>query len=195
MQVNSDGGVSAVAKGVDSIAIGPNALASGESSIAQGNGATASGTNAIAMGTNANALGVNSVALGSDSVAERDNTVSVGSAGNERQITNVADATHATDAVNLGQLQGMGNTLNARISDLDGKLSGRIASALALEAAPYIPSKLTYAAGVGYSGGQTALGVSVRKTADNGRWSISGGVAGSAKGGVSGRLTFTGIID
>ena len=32
------------------------------------------------------------------------NTVSVGSSGNERQVTNVADGTAATDAVNKGQL-------------------------------------------------------------------------------------------
>ncbi|WP_322107392.1 YadA family autotransporter adhesin, partial [Paraburkholderia sp. J41] len=45
-----------------------------------------------------------SVALGQGSVADRANTVSVGSAGNERQITNVAAGTANTDAVNVGQL-------------------------------------------------------------------------------------------
>ena len=38
-------------------------------------------------------------------MADRANTVSVGSAGNERQITNVAAGTERTDAVNVGQLQ------------------------------------------------------------------------------------------
>src|SRR5690606_18112530 len=46
----------------------------------------------------------NSVALGAGSVADRDNTVSVGDAGDERQITNVAAGTEGTDAVNLHQL-------------------------------------------------------------------------------------------
>src|SRR5690606_37246256 len=46
-----------------------------------------------------------SVALGVDSVADRAYTVSVGSAGAERQITNVAAGTEATDAVNLAQLE------------------------------------------------------------------------------------------
>ena len=37
-------------------------------------------------------------------MADRANTVSVGSAGNERQVTNVAAGTAGTDAVNLDQL-------------------------------------------------------------------------------------------
>jgi autotransporter adhesin len=37
-------------------------------------------------------------------VADRADTVSVGSAGNERQITNVAAGTADTDAVNVGQM-------------------------------------------------------------------------------------------
>src|SRR3546814_16396454 len=48
---------------------------------------------------------LNSVALGANSLADRANTVSVGSAGAERQITNVAAGTEDTDAVNLAQLQ------------------------------------------------------------------------------------------
>jgi autotransporter adhesin len=44
------------------------------------------------------------VALGANSVADRANSVSVGSAGAERQITNVAAGTAATDAVNKTQL-------------------------------------------------------------------------------------------
>lgn len=45
------------------------------------------------------------MALGQGSVADRVNTVSMGSAGSERQIANVAGGTQATDAVNLGQVQ------------------------------------------------------------------------------------------
>lgn len=46
------------------------------------------------------------VAIGYGSVAAV-NTVSVGSAGNERRLTNVADGVDATDAVNLRQLEAM----------------------------------------------------------------------------------------
>jgi autotransporter adhesin len=203
------------ALGQNSIAIGPKAVASGDGSIAQGYGASSSGTDSIAIGTNANASQINSVALGANSVANGSTLsqaaynpggqavatqttggeVSVGSAGNERRVTNVAAGGADTDAVNVSQLKGSVNTLNNSINTLDEKLSARVASALALEAAPYIPQKLTYYAGFGYSGGQTAFGVSMRKTSDNGRWSISGGISGSEKGGISSRIGVTGIID
>ncbi|HWT35566.1 MAG TPA: YadA-like family protein, partial [Paraburkholderia sp.] len=65
---------------------------------------SATGQDATAIGGAATATAASSVALGSGSVADRANTVSVGSAGNERQITNVAAATEATDAVNFAQM-------------------------------------------------------------------------------------------
>src|SRR3546814_3917591 len=43
-------------------------------------------------------------------ISYRDNSVSVGSEGSERQITNVADGTEDTDAVNLAQLQEVAKT-------------------------------------------------------------------------------------
>ena len=111
--------------------------------------------------------------------------VSVGSAGAERRITNVAAGSAPTDAVNVSQLQGMGSVINAKIDGLDNKLSAGVASAIALQApALIVPGKTTVRAGVGYFRGQTAMGVSVRQTADNGRWSLTGGVSAS-KGGVA----------
>lgn len=98
-------------------------------------------------------------------------------------LHNVADGVAPNDAVNKGQLDGMGKKLHAGI-----------ATAIALESAPYIAGKLTSYAGVGYSGGQAALGVSVRKTAENGRWSLSVGVARS-NAGTSGRVGVTNIWD
>ena len=58
----------------------------------------------MARGANTTANGVNSVALGQGSIADRDNTLSVGSNLQQRQITNVAKGTQGTDAVNLYQL-------------------------------------------------------------------------------------------
>jgi len=79
-------------------------VAGGVSSAALGDTATALGDYSTALGAYAFATGVGSTAIGYNSVADRDNTVSVGSAGNERQITNVAAGTQDTDAVNVGQL-------------------------------------------------------------------------------------------
>lgn len=56
------------------------------------------------FGSTATASGKNSVAVGQGSVADRDNSFSVGAAGNERQMTNVAAGTAPTDAVNVKQL-------------------------------------------------------------------------------------------
>lgn len=69
--------------------------------------------NAIAIGHGAKVQTAGAIALGADSVADRANTISVGAAGNERQIVNVAAGTQATDAVNLSQLRDTLSTANA----------------------------------------------------------------------------------
>ncbi|WP_081652985.1 YadA-like family protein [Paraburkholderia graminis] len=87
---------------------------------------SATGTDAVSIGGNARATTANSVALGSNSVANSatlatagfnpggsaisaataaGGEVSVGAAGTERRITNVAAGQNATDAVNVSQLQ------------------------------------------------------------------------------------------
>ena len=51
-------------------------------------------------------------------------TVSVGSAGNERQLTNVAAATQTTDAVNLGQFNtGLASTLGSANAYTDSRIA------------------------------------------------------------------------
>ncbi|HEY2032358.1 MAG TPA: hypothetical protein VGH02_01595, partial [Rhizomicrobium sp.] len=53
------------------------------------------------------------------------NTVSVGSAGNERRITNVAAGTASTDAVNVGQLNaGLASTLSSANDYTDAQVKG-----------------------------------------------------------------------
>ena len=114
---------SASAGAASAIAVGNGAstAAGADNAIAFGTGAstTASGGTAFGAGAQANVPG--GVALGQGSIASRTNasneaftgealrttlgTVSVGSAGNERQITNVAGGTQDTDAVNVRQLR------------------------------------------------------------------------------------------
>jgi len=92
----------------------------------------ASGANAVAIGGNASASTANSVALGAGSVANSATLstagfqpgsaaiagataageVSVGNAGAERRVTNVAAGLNGTDAVNVSQLQSEDAKLN-----------------------------------------------------------------------------------
>ncbi|HEV7835641.1 MAG TPA: YadA-like family protein [Caballeronia sp.] len=74
---------------------------------------SATGADSVAIGGAALSSGKNSVALGSSSVADRDNSVSVGAAGSERQVTNVAAGTASTDAVNVGQLNAVSNSVTS----------------------------------------------------------------------------------
>jgi autotransporter adhesin len=80
-------------------------MATGDQAAVIDDNTTAVGNGAFAIGAWVQATAEIPVALGAQSMADRANTVSVGSAGLERQITNVANGTQATDAVNLGQLQ------------------------------------------------------------------------------------------
>jgi autotransporter adhesin len=91
--------------GSSSTALGVNAHATGvEDAVAVGESATVGAAYGTALGQNASVTAEGAVALGHNSVADRADTVSVGSAGAERQVVNVADATQGTDAINKRQL-------------------------------------------------------------------------------------------
>ncbi|MDA3133280.1 YadA family autotransporter adhesin, partial [Atlantibacter subterraneus] len=121
-------GPNAQSLGDGSIAMGDDAKSTGKGSTAIGQGSQTSGDNSVAMGTGAVANNANDVALGAGSVTQAavattnvtingetyavagttpTSTVSVGSEGNERTITNVAAgriAADSTDAVNGSEL-------------------------------------------------------------------------------------------
>jgi autotransporter adhesin len=120
-------------------------------------------------------------------MTDRDNSVSVGSAGNERQVTNVAAGTRETDAVNMGQLNNsMANsTSNAnsytdnRFNELSGDLdkqkkvlSAGIAGAMAMASLPqpYEPGANMMALGGASFHGESALSLGASHLSDNGRW-------------------------
>ncbi|MDY6451241.1 YadA-like family protein, partial [Acinetobacter faecalis] len=84
---------------------------------------------------------------------------------------------------------------NERIDSVEKKANAGIAAAMALEAAPHIAGKFTYSVGAAYHGGENAVGVTLRKTADSGRWSITGGVAAASQGDPSVRIGISGVID
>ena len=111
-------GTNALVTGNAAIGIGKDVLVTGEDSIALGRQNTVSGTQSAAIGTNNTVTGnqtfvlgsgvttaaQNAVILGAGSTGE-DNTVSVGAAGKERRIINVADPVKDHDAVNLKYLK------------------------------------------------------------------------------------------
>ncbi|SAK97621.1 hypothetical protein AWB79_07495 [Caballeronia hypogeia] len=103
----------------NAIALGNLAAVLGDNAIALGARATVQRDNAIAIGNDASVLAANSVALGSFSVANGQGLnqqawlvggtakgeVSVGAAGSERRVTNLAAGALDTDAVNVAQLR------------------------------------------------------------------------------------------
>jgi trimeric autotransporter adhesin len=171
---NSTTGTAPIASGTDALAAG-SSTASGKAATAIGNGAVASADN--------------SVALGANSVADQANTVSVGSAGNERRVTNVAEGTGGTDAVNVNQLNaGLGNLqnqMNANVANLQDQISsnlkksyGGTAAAIAIAGLRYDdrPGKISAAAATGYYHNQIGLAAGIGGTSDDGRWRVNGGL-------------------
>ncbi|WP_280815316.1 YadA family autotransporter adhesin [Variovorax sp. TBS-050B] len=129
------------AAGAESVAFGPQAIALGAGSLAGGSGAQANGAGSVALGAGAIAAAANGIALGNGATADRggmagqrelfsgeavnstQGALSVGSAGSERQITNVAGGTQATDAVNVRQLQAVQNQAVKYDTNADGTVN------------------------------------------------------------------------
>ncbi|WP_229359052.1 YadA-like family protein [Halomonas salipaludis] len=99
----------AQAEGDESVAMGPESVAAGDHSVAAGDGARAESEGGVALGAGSVAqregMDGQEEAFSGESVASTQGAVSVGSEGSERQITNVAGGTEATDAVNVRQLE------------------------------------------------------------------------------------------
>ena len=132
----------------NTIALGPAAKAENHSNVAIGNSAAATAANAMALGANTKAGTANSVALGrysetsdvhtgaytlnnSYTAAGEPNaangTVSVGSAGKERQIQNVAAgviSATSTDAINGSQLYATNNYMSNLATGVQNVLGG-----------------------------------------------------------------------
>ncbi|RAR61802.1 trimeric autotransporter adhesin [Paraburkholderia unamae] len=122
-------------------------------------------------------------------MADEDNTVSVGSEGNERRITNVANGVNPTDAANMGQLQSGLNALQSNVNSVARTAYSGVAAATALTMIPDVDQGKTIAVGVGTANFQgyqaVALGASARIT-QNLKVKLGGGY------GSSGGATFGG---
>jgi trimeric autotransporter adhesin len=97
-------------------AIGKDNVVSGAGTYVIGNSNEASGANSFVLGSNVTAEGKNSVMLGANSDGSLNNVVSVGSVGTERRLVHVAPGRNATDAVNMSQLNVLGEITNGLVA-------------------------------------------------------------------------------
>ena len=147
----------------------------GNRTYAMGYQVTITGDDTVVLGNNISGTASNAVVLGNNSTPE-DGAVSVGSAGNERQIKHVADGTDDTDAVNKRQLdaaidQAVGaNMVNMSnsINKLDSRINKVGAGAAALAALHPIDTDDKFTMGIGYgnyrSAHSAAIGMFYRPT-------------------------------
>ncbi|MEJ7687873.1 MAG: YadA-like family protein [Variovorax sp.] len=100
-------GTNSVASDVNATAVGARAVASKRNALALGVGSTADHESSVALGTGSAATGATlgnpAFLVGGTAGAE----VSIGSTGAERRITHVAAGSSDTDAVNVGQLRSL----------------------------------------------------------------------------------------
>jgi autotransporter adhesin len=136
--------------------------------------------------------------LGQGSVTEHDNSVSVGSATQQRQITNVAAGTADTDAVNVGQMnssiaQGVQqansysdqlfNQANQAINDVAKNAYAGIAAAMVMpNMTPSGPGRTIVAAGGATYKGGSAAAVGATYRSRNSKWLVNGAVSVTSTG-------------
>ncbi|WOE32409.1 MULTISPECIES: ESPR-type extended signal peptide-containing protein [unclassified Acinetobacter] len=129
----------------------------------------------------------------------------VGYGRNQSSVNNVGDAIQALNEQNsrldqkvdtLGQqVNNAFQATNKRIDDVEKRANTGIAAALSMEAPAYVPGKFTYAVGAANYRNGNAIGVSLRRTAENGRWSGHVGVAAGSDGSPAFRVGVSGVID
>jgi len=190
----------AVAIGSGNQAVGQGAVALGNASSAAAAGALALGDtaqstaqNAIAFGSNAKASHAGSVALGANAVADGSTLgnagynpgsgtiagtspvgeVSVGSAGAERRMTNVAAGSGDTDGVNVSQLKSLG----ANVNNLGNTTAAAIGGGASYDPATGNVSAPTF----NIAGGQqTSVGDAINALNEGWNVTTSGNASGAA---------------
>ena len=172
------------ATGTDSVAVGPLAVATGASSVALGNGAVANNKNDVALGAGSTTAAVSNVGPfdltgGTAAATAPASVVSVGAAGAERRITNVAAGNltaTSTDAVNGSQLFSVATGANA--------LGTTVASTLG-DGAKYTPGTgITGFASSVAGGSQTTVGGALTAL-DNAAQKANTGLASALGGGAA----------
>jgi|GEM_PF-3138027 len=129
--------------------------------------------------------GPDKVSIGDDGVQIGDKTYvsKDGLNANGKKITNVADGTKDSDAVNYGQLKKMmqnNGNVDEKIKTLDSKLSGAVAQAMAMANIPQVGDNKLFSIGVGGAyynkQGGFAVGISGTEPSNTFIYKISAGV-------------------
>ena len=134
--------------------------------------------------TNVNGEGV---VIASPTPENPDNAVILGANGLNNgggRITNVSPAENGTDAVNLNQLNNMGNGLRRDIDRVGKKANAGVAGAIAQGSIPQVtrPGATGIGIGSGYYGGQSAIAIGASAMTDSGNWIVKGNVSASTGG-------------
>lgn len=198
----------ATAAGMDSVALGHGASASASNAVAIGAGSVADRADTVSVGSAGAERQITNVAAGTAAtdavnVGQLNATVTTSQAGTVRYDTtsggnvdyqnvtlgngsgptiihNVAAATDAGDAVNLGQLQaGMGQTLNwanaytdRQLRQFGNRANAGVASAMAMAGLPqaYEPGRSMASFAGSTFHGESSLAVGLSMISEGGRW-------------------------
>ncbi|QDC45206.1 YadA-like family protein [Methylophilus medardicus] len=194
-----------------SVSVGSDSVLSATRTVALGVGAQATKANSVALGAfsvTGNYARTQSVSIGSSTFAFAGSgaelsTVSVGRAGSERQIQNVAAgriSNSSTDAINGSQLYatnqaietlqaGIGsvyetlNYLDGRITNVARDANAGSASAMAMASMPqaWEPNKTITSMGAATYQGESAYSMGVSRMSENGRVTLNFGATGNTR--------------
>ena len=159
-------------------------------------GTKGTSTTAGSVGTVTTAT-VGNMTYGGFQGAKANGVVSVGAAGDERRIQNVAAgeiSSTSTDAINGSQLysvaKGVGNRINnlqGQVNKLGKRMNAGVAGAMAAAnlMQPHKPGQSAAMAAVGQNRGEAALAVGYSRISDNGKYGIKLSMGADTQGQVS----------
>ena len=159
-------------------------------------GTKGTSTTAGSVGTVTTAT-VGNMTYGGFQGAKANGVVSVGAAGDERRIQNVAAgeiSSTSTDAINGSQLYSVANGIGNRINNLQGQINklgkrmnagvaGAMAAANLMQ--PHKPGQSAAMAAIGQHHGEAAVAVGYSRISDNGKYGVKLSVGANTQGQLS----------
>ncbi len=106
--------------GNDNARVGTGGSIQGSNNVTLGNSVEITGNNQVVAGTSARGFADGCVALGAGSQCFESDEFSIGLMNNERRVTNVAPGIRYADAVNVGQLRSVAQTLGGGADVVNG---------------------------------------------------------------------------